>query len=98
MRTKLLAGMILGLFITVFSAVTILAYTQHRATVRRFNEQYQAIISFATTNVEMGISAGNIRAIKKFIEKLGTYPIFAGAIVYDEELTPLMTSPANASW
>ena len=95
MRNKILAVMLLGLFGTTFSVIGVLAYFQHNATERRFHEQQSAIAKFAVVNVEMGISTGQIMGTKEFLDKLQEYPIFIGAIVYDTEMTPIVTIPKD---
>ncbi len=87
--------MLLGLFVTVFSVIGVLAYIQGNATEQRFFDQNRTIVEFAVTNVELGISTGQISSVQKFLKSLKRYEVFAGAIVYDADSDAILTIPTD---
>ena len=85
--------MLISLFVTIASVITMLAYMQHSSTENRFHEQNRSIVEFAVTTVELGISTGQISPVQKFLGSLKRYEVFVGAIVYDTDSDPILTIP-----
>ncbi len=93
MRIKILKMMMIALSVTVASVVGVLALLQQKATKQSFHEQLSTLMDFAVENVQLGLSTGQIDAIKETFVRLQTYSIFEGTILFDEEMTPIMSMP-----
>ena len=93
MRIKILKMMMIALSVTVASVVGVLALLQQKATKQSFHEQLSTLVDFAVENVQLGLSTGQIDAIKETFVRLQTYSIFEGTILFDEEMTPIMSMP-----
>ncbi len=94
-RRKILTLMFVSLVVAVTSTISILAWKQHTATLQSFAEQEQTLIEFAAGNVELGVATGRLDAVKHTLDQLFSYSIFTGAILFDEEMTPLLKEPED---
>jgi len=90
---KILMIVLGSLVITVVAVVGVLTIKQKESTVQSFSEQEASLMQFSVDNVELGLSTGRIDAVKKTLHQLQSYSIFAGSIVYDEDLTPILAIP-----
>ena len=95
MRKKILIMMIVCLSVTVVSTLAVLARRQEKATIRLFSEQQSILVRFAMDNVELGLSSYRMDAVKETLGRLQSYSIFAGSILFNAELTPILEMPAG---
>ena len=94
-RRKILTLMFVSLIVAVSSTISILAWKQHTATLQSFAEQEQTLLEFSAGNVELGVATGRLDAVKHTLDQLFSYSILKGAILFDEEMTPLLKEPEN---
>ena len=87
--------MLIALSVTVISVVVVLTLMQQKATKRSFSEQLSTLVDFSVDIVQLGLSTGQMRAVKEALGRLENYSIFEGAILFDEDLTPLLTMPED---
>jgi len=93
MLKKVLVILLASLIATVVVVVGALTTKQKESTIRSFSEQQTTLVQFAVDNVELGLSGGRMDAVKKTLQRLQSYSIFKGSIVYDDEMTPLLVLP-----
>lgn len=93
MRKKILMIMMLSFSVTVITVLGVMARMQQKATMQSFTEQQNTLVKFATSGVELGLYGGNLEAIQTIFSHLQEYSIFQGAIVFDSEMTSLMSKP-----
>lgn len=84
---------LVSLIVTVVAVVGVLTQAQRDATLESFSEQQASLMQFSVDNVELGLSTGRMDAVNKTLHQLQSYSIFAGAIVYDEDLTSILAIP-----
>ncbi len=48
-------------------------------------------MGFAVDNVQLALAMGEMTAVKQTLGRLQSYSIFAGVLLFDEDLTPLMS-------
>jgi len=75
------------------SVVAVLAFKQQGATIRSFSEQQNTLVEFAVDNFELALSGGQLAAVHRTLDRLQSYSIFEGAMVFDAEMTPLIVRP-----
>ena len=95
MLKKILFIVIGSLAFTVISVAGVLIFIQRTSTIQSFNEQQNTLVKFAVDNVELGLSTGQMDAVRKTLGIVQSYSIFHGAILFDSESTPLLTIPEN---
>jgi len=95
MLKKILMMLVASLMITVVAVVAILGFIQKRETIRSFSEQQKTLVQFAIDNVELALASGRMDSIKKTLQQLQAYSIFSGSVLYDDEITPLLTIPKD---
>lgn len=93
MRKKFLVMMLVSLSVVMVSVVAVLAFKQQGATIRSFSEQQNTLVEFAVDNFELALSGGQLAAVHRTLNRLQSYSIFEGAIVFDAEMTPLIVRP-----
>ncbi|GEM_PF-6080748 len=93
MLKKVLFILFTALIVTVVVVVGVLTAKKKEATLQFFEEQHTTLVQFSIDNVELGLSSGRMDAVKKTLGGLQFHSIFAGAIVYDDEMTPLLVLP-----
>lgn len=95
MRKKILTMMLVALFVTAGAVVSVLLILQQKATKRTFDEQLNTLVHFAVDNVQLGLRTGEMAAVKATLERLETFSVLKGVILFDEDLTSLMAIPAE---
>jgi len=93
MKKKIIAMVLSTIFLTELSTVAVLIYMQKQAMVESFEEQQKTLLAFAADSVEIGLSDDLINFTKKTIDRISNYSVFAGAILYDNDMTPIMVKP-----
>ncbi len=93
MIKKILSMQFVTLAMTIIAVVGVLTFFQRKATIRSFSEQQSTLLQFGIDNIQLGLSHGQLTAVKKTLQELQTYSIFEGAIVYDDEMLPLLVIP-----
>jgi len=95
MRKKILSMILIALLATTGSVVSVLIFMQQKATQRSFEEQLGTLVGFSTDNVQLGLTSGEMTAVRATLERLQTFTIFKGAVLFDEDFTPLLAMPAE---
>ena len=95
MRKKILSMILIALLATTGSVVSVLIFMQQKATQRSFEEQLGTLVGFSTDNVQLGLTSGEMAAVRATLERLQTFTIFKGAVLFDEDFTPLLAMPAE---
>jgi len=93
MRRKFLVMMLVSLSVVLVSVVAVLAFKQQAATIRSFSEQQNTLVEFAVDNFELALSSGQLAAVNRTLDRLQSYSIFEGAMVFDAEMTHLIVRP-----
>ncbi len=84
---------LMALLVTAGSVVSVLITLQQRATKRSFDEQLNTLVQFSVDNVQLGLRTGEMAAVKATLERLQSFSVFEGAVLLDEDLTPLLAMP-----
>ena len=92
-KKKILMAVIAGIFLTSASVVAVLTFKYYTLLQKSFDEQQKTLTAFAIDNIEIGLSNGFTDFIMKTLNRVSEHSIFAGAIVYDEEMTPILVKP-----
>ncbi len=93
MLKKILLIFFTSLLVTVIAVVGVLTEKKKESILLFFEEQHTTLVQFSIDNVELGLSAGRMDAVQKTLQGLQSHSIFEGAVVYDDEITPLLVIP-----
>ena len=90
---RILFLIMLFLFVVVIAVVVFLAVMNQRSTLRSSAQQQSTLAEFAGRNIELGLATGEMGHVKQTLERLQRFSVFEGAILYDAEMTPILTMP-----
>ena len=93
MLKKILTMILVPLVVTAITVIGAFVVFEKRSTNRSFTEQRETVLRFAVDNVELGLETGRLNSVRKTLGQLDTYSIFAGAVLFDAEMTPILTMP-----
>jgi len=97
MRTKFLAFIILSIFVTVIGTVTAITLEHKKGLQRDAASKEAMTIEFARSAIETGLANGLIPYIQSTMKRLQEDESFHAAVVFDEDMTPIMSTPSGFS-
>jgi len=83
----------LSIVLSVFVTAIFLSNRSQNNLLSVYHEQVNTITFFAQKNISTGLENGLIDFIKLTLNKYTTASVFSGAVVYDEDMTALLTVP-----
>ena len=95
MRRKIVLMVFASLFISVGATLVILTLELQGVTMRSFEEQQTTIQNFASSNFELGLSAGRIQDVKTNLGELQRHSLVEAAVIFDPNNNAILSLPAG---
>ena len=97
MRIKLFLLVVLAISFTVGGSIFVVEYRNFQSLKNSFEEGQEYLFGFTRDSIEVGLANGLLDFARATLERLQTHSSFAGAIIFDPDMTPLLTLPEEYS-
>ncbi len=95
MRNKFLIFTVLSILVTVIGTVFAITFEHKKGLMQDAYVKEEMTISFASSAIEVGLANGLIPYIQSTMKELQEDESFNGAVVFDEDMTPMMSAPSE---